>query len=237
MNPVYSILIVDDDIEIRYLLKNLLEKNGYSALECANGVDALGILGKVKVDLILLDIMMEGNDGMTLCKKIREKSYLPIIMISALSEPVDKVLALELGADDYITKPFYSREVLSRIKTILRRCVSNKSPEKSSFIKFEGWTLFPDNRVLLNPSGVQISLSVGEYVLLERLLDCANRIVSRDQLLSYIHSYAEHEVFDRSIDVQICRLRKRLEVNPKNPTMIKTVRNFGYIFEADIEKQ
>jgi two-component system, OmpR family, response regulator len=233
---MYTILIVDDDKEIRHLLLELLSKNNFTALECASSHKVLETLTKEKIDLILLDIMMAGDDGFTLCKKIRESSDVPIIMISAIDEPVEKVLALELGADDYITKPFYAREVISRIKTILRRCGNNLKPERNSFIKFAGWTLFPENRVLLNPSGVQTSLSVGEYALLESLLQHANRIVTRDQLLSSMHSYSEHESFDRSVDVQICRLRKRLEFNPKNPGMIKTIRNIGYIFEVTTEK-
>jgi len=235
--PTYTILIVDDDPEIRDLLRMLLTKHGYLAFEADGSQSAIEFLAKQIPDLILLDIMMEGDDGLTLCKKIREISNVPIIMISAISEPIDKILALELGADDYITKPFYSREVITRIKTILRRCDNQASKNiQNRSVKFSGWTLYPDNRKLLDSSGIEISLSAGEYVLLESLIDSANKIITRDQLLAQMHLHAEQDVFDRSVDVQICRLRKRLEANPKNPVLIKTIRNMGYMFETKIEK-
>ncbi|CAN5295438.1 response regulator [soil metagenome] len=230
------ILIVDDDAEIRTLLAALLDKHGFKTSSANNGAAMLQILAEEKIDLILLDILMAGDDGLTLCKKLRESSTIPIIMISAIGDAVDRVLGLEFGADDYIAKPFYPREVVARIKTLLRRCEEAATiPKHEPTIRFSGWILYPHNRRLLDANNVEVSLSVGEYVLLDSLLKHANRILNRDQLLSYIHTYHDQEVFDRSIDVQICRLRKRIESNPKQPILIKTVRGGGYMLAAQVE--
>jgi two-component system OmpR family response regulator len=235
-----TILIVDDDAEIRDLLRTLLSKHGFVVFEAENGKEMFRIMKQKSIDIILLDIMLEDSDGIEICKQIRKNSSIPLIMISAMSEPTDRVLGLEFGADDYITKPFYSREVVARIKSLLRRMNPSSQEEKiqhtQKAIRFAGWTLYRDSRRLFDPNMVEVSLSVGEYILLEALIENARKIITRDQLLSYIHTYHEQEVFDRSIDVQICRLRKRVENNAKNPTLIKTVRGEGYILDATIEK-
>lgn len=233
------VLIVDDDAEIRDLLHILLSKHGYTVFEAESGEVMWGLLAREPVEIILLDVMLGDCDGFELCKQLREKSTIPILMISAAGEPTDRVLGLELGADDYIAKPFYAREVLARIKALLRRSQDSHAQKITSLqhaICFAGWSLYTENRRLFDPNQIEISLSVGEYVLLEALLKHPNRIVTRDQLLSYIHTHHDQEVFDRSIDVQVCRLRKRIEANPGQPAFIKTIRGAGYMLEAKVEE-
>lgn len=234
-----KLLIVDDDAEIRDLLRILLSKHGFVVFDVGNGKEMLNILNKEPIDMILLDIMLDDSDGFDICKQIRNNSNIPIIMISAISEPADRVLGLELGADDYITKPFYSREVVARIKALLRRRGLDFQEEKILYsqkaIRFAGWTLHRSSRRLFDPNWIEVALSVGEYVLLEALIENSNRVISRDQLLSYIHDYYNQEVFDRSIDVQICRLRKKIENNAGKPILIKTIRGEGYMLDAVVE--
>lgn len=232
-----KILIVDDDQEIRYLLRELLEKHHFAAFEAENGTQAFHIFSTEKPDLILLDIMLDGEDGLTICRELREKSSVPIIMISAMDDAADRVVGLEFGADDYIAKPFYPREVLARIKSVLRRSQSAaiKTNREDPKINFSGWTLLPKQRRLFSPENVEVMLSTGEYILLEVFLKNPNCVLTRDQLLDYMHG-AQFEIFDRSIDVQISRLRKRIEVNPRNPQLIKTVRSGGYLFASEVQE-
>lgn len=235
-----NILIIDDDQELRKLLHRLLEKHGFNVIEAEDGTAIFDILQKNNIDLILLDIMLEKEDGFIVCRKLREKSSIPIIMITAMDDAADRVVGLELGADDYITKPFYPREVVARIKSVLRRCNQTTETlpiETSKEIKicFAGWTLLPQQRRLFSASNVEVSLSAGEYVLLEVFLNRPNCVLTREQLLDHMHG-ENFDIFDRSVDVQISRLRKRIEPNPKNPTLIKTVRSGGYMFDAEVQE-
>lgn len=234
------ILIIDDDAEFRKLLSDLLNKHGFFVIETDDSSTIPTILQQTKINLILLDIMLDGDDGLTICRKLREKSSIPIIMITAMGEAIDRVVGLELGADDYITKPFYPREVVARIKAVLRRennsLITNDANTFDVKIYFDGWTLLLKQRRLFSPDNVEVSLSAGEYILLEIFLEYPNRSLSRDQLLDYMHHEHVTEIYDRSIDVQVSRLRKRIEINPRNPKLIKTVRGNGYMFCATIEK-
>lgn len=237
MSKHYHILVVDDDVEIRDLLAQLLTSHRFKVSVAANGVEMFEILEKNTVDLALLDIMLDNDNGLELCKKIRKHSAIPIIMISALGNPIQRVSGLEIGADDYIAKPFYSEEVIARIKSVLRRNEDKltKSNVTNSVKSFAGWKFNINTLQLFSPDNVEVCLSSGELALLEALLACPNKVISRDQLLSYLHGEHESKVFDRSIDVQISRLRKCIEINSRSPTIIETVRGKGYIFKADVK--
>ena len=190
------------------------------------------------IDLIVLDLNLPEVDGLSLCRQLRETSNLPVIMLTAKTNPLERVIGLETGADDYVCKPFEPLELLSRIRSVLRRRKSvpdgaeiNKEPEK---ITFAGWTLDLTGRHLINTQGVVISLSGAEYRLLRIFLDHPNRVLSRDQLMDLIHG-RDASPFDRSIDLQVSRLRQRIEGDTKSPSVIKTVRNEGYVLTAKVE--
>ncbi|GMR07483.1 MAG: two-component system response regulator BfmR [Gammaproteobacteria bacterium] len=234
------ILVVDDDAEIRQLLKAYLEKHGLRASTAENGTAMWEALNKSSIDLIVLDLMMPGEDGLVLCRKLRIDSHTPIIMLTALGEETDRIVGLEIGADDYLTKPFNPRELLARINSVLRRARalpdSALQSEPVGQLHFAGLTLDTVARHLISAEGVVISLSGGEYRLLRAFLDRPNRVMSRDQLLELV-SGKEAVPFDRSIDVQVGRLRKRLGDDSREPRLIKTVRSAGYVFTANVEEQ
>ncbi len=240
MNESTHILVVDDDAEIRELLRGLLEKHQYTVSVAANGTEMFDALKDNTINLILLDVMMPGEDGLVLCKKLRETSNIPVIMVTAMGDAVDCVLGLEIGADDYVGKPFHSRELIARIKAILRRREekATQSPisilQSNCELKFAGWRLNKNTRQLLSPDEVEVSLSNSEYNLLLTFLENPNQVLSRDQLLDNMHSNYDIQHFDRSIDVQVSRLRQRIEENPKHPDFIKTVRGGGYLFSTDV---
>jgi two-component system OmpR family response regulator len=184
------ILVVDDDEEVRGLLVGLLNRHGFLALDVACGSEMKNVLKKHKFDLVLLDIMLGQENGFTLCRKIKQDYNIPVIFVSAIGDPVDKVLGLELGADDYITKPFYSKEVIARIKVIIRRKADISKVEtnlKCAYI-FSQWKLFPKKHKLYSPSNIEISLSANEYKLLVIFLNNPNRVLSREQLLNHLHN-------------------------------------------------
>ena len=192
------------------------------------------------VDLILLDVRLPGEDGFTLARNLRAKSLVPIIMLTGQAQEIDRVLGLELGADDYVTKPFSPRELLARIRAVLRRYdnasnfaaaeVRRESDAKT--YRFAGWTLSTGARRLVSPTGVKVELTNGEYALLMAFLKSPKRVLSRDQLLE--SSRLHDDIFDRSIDVQILRLRRKIEADPNNPSLIRTERGAGYLFDADV---
>lgn len=235
MEPIPSILIVDDDRDIRTLLADYLETNGYRTHGAADGTAMWKLLDETKPDLIVLDLNMPGEDGLTLCRKLRAHSNLPVIMLTARSEPLDRILGLEMGADDYLPKPFEPRELLARIRSVLRR--SNSMPsggmDKASQIRFSNWTLDLTARHLLNPDGVVIMLSGAEFRLLKVFLEHPNRVLNRDQLLNLTQG-RDADPFDRSIDIQISRLRQKLGEDARVPQIIKTVRNGGYVLAGTV---
>ena len=226
-----QILIVDDDAEIRSLLVAYLQKNGLKASAVSDGRGMWQALDAGRVDLIVLDLMLPGDDGLTLCRKLRAKSDVPVIMLTARGEETDRIVGLEMGADDYLPKPFSPRELLARIKVILRRARSlpdNLRPEEARHIGFADWLLDTAQRHLISAAGVVMPLSGSEYRLLRIFLSHPNRVLNRDQLVELTQG-KEADPLDRSIDVQVSRLRHRLGDAPRDPRLIKTVRGEGYV--------
>jgi two-component system OmpR family response regulator len=238
MDRADHILIVDDDAEIRHLLVRYLDKNGLRATAVADGRSMWHALDKGTFDLIVLDLMLPGDDGLTLCRDLRARSDIPIIMLTARGEETDRIVGLEMGADDYLAKPFSARELLARIKVILRRARSlppNLRPEELREIRFGDWVLDTAHRHLVSAGGVVTPMGGAEYRLLRIFLAHPNRVLSRDQLMEMTQG-KEADALDRSIDVQVGRLRKRLGDGPREPALIKTVRGEGYVLSVPVEK-
>jgi two-component system OmpR family response regulator len=230
------ILVVDDNPEIRHLLKQYLEKNGYQVTAVGDGGGMWMTLDRSRIDLVVLDLMLPGTDGLELCRDLRARSKMPVIMLTARGDEMDRVLGLEMGADDYLAKPFSARELLARIKVVLRRVrdmpfdPQADSPENLSF---NGWILDTRTQHLTSPDGVIVPLSQAEYRLLQILLTHPNRALTRDQLLDLTQGREAHP-FDRSIDVLIGRLRRHLDDDAREPELIKTVRGRGYMLAARV---
>ena len=227
------VLIVDDDSEIRGLLCDYLARNGYRASAVADGATMFAALDQSRCDLIILDLMLPGEDGLTLCRQLRARSNLPVIMLTALGEETERIVGLEMGADDYLPKPFNPRELLARIKSVLRRARS--LPEKAAdarVIRFANWTLDLVYRHLIAEDGVVVPLSGAEFRLLTIFLEHPNHVLHRDQIMGLTQGRGA-DVFDRSIDLQVSRLRGRLRDDP--PAIIKTVRGEGYVLSARVE--
>lgn len=238
MDRADHILIVDDDAEIRHLLVRYLDKNGLRATAVADGRSMWHALDKGTFDLIVLDLMLPGDDGLTLCRDLRARSDIPIIMLTARGEETDRIVGLEMGADDYLAKPFSARELLARIKVILRRARSlppNLRPEELREIRFGDWVLDTAHRHLVSAAGVVTPMGGAEYRLLRIFLAHPNRVLSRDQLMEMTQG-KEADALDRSIDVQVGRLRKRLGDGPREPALIKTVRGEGYVLSVPVQK-
>jgi len=238
-----SILIVDDDKEISTLVVEYLTQNDFRVTASPDVFDARKQLKAHRFDLIILDIMLPGIDGITFCQEIRQEQDLPIIMLSANSEETDRVVGLEVGADDYLPKPFSRRELLARIRALLRRSSGRvmKNREKAYIasqpnVCFSGWTLNLNKRQLLSPEQALVALSNGEYSLLLAFIEHAGRVLTRDQLMDLTKEGDVGDPFDRAIDVMIGRLRKKIEEDPKNPAIIITVRGAGYQFVPPISK-
>ncbi|MDO9023503.1 response regulator [Zwartia sp.] len=236
MSAMDHILIVDDDRDIRDLLSEYLQKQGYRVSVAADGRAMRTVLSRAEPDLIVLDLMLPGEDGLVLCREVRAQSDIPIIILTARGEEVDRIVGLEMGADDYLAKPFSPRELLARIKSILRRTrslPSNLKPDQARLLHFAGWTLEVATRNLLSPEGIAMALSGTDYKLLRIFLDHPNRVLNRDQLIDMTQS-RDAGPFDRSIDLQVSRLRRRLNDNPKEPAIIKTARGEGYVLAAEV---
>ncbi len=231
------ILVVDDHRDIRDLLAKYLKKNGMRVSTADGGRSARQVLQTAAIDLAVLDIMMPGEDGLDLCRHIRESSDMPVIFLTAMAEDTDRVVGLELGADDYVTKPFNPRELLARIKAVLRRAGGTGRPagDPAPLFLFEGWTLDTARRELIDPHKVTVPISAAEYRLLTTFLERPNMVLSRDQLLD-MTAGREAKAFDRAIDNQISRLRKKIEPDAKQPRMIKTVRGGGYVFAVPVDR-
>lgn len=238
MDPRKLILVVDDDRDIRELLKDYLEANGFIALVAGNGREMARVLSSNPVDLVILDLMMPGDDGLTLLRRERMKSQLPVIILSARSEESDKVVGLELGADDFVSKPFKPRELLARVRSVLRRADILAQPqdgEGQPVYRFLGWRLDSAARRLMDAEGQEVVLTTGEMRLLLALLSRPNRVLSRDWLLETTQG-RESGPYDRSIDVVMSRLRNRLRDDPAAPGIIQTVRGEGYLFMPRVER-
>mgnify|MGYP000879331574 CR=1 FL=1 len=239
METSAHILIVDDHREIRDLVSRALSKEGFRVSVAADGQAMRKVMADARIDLIILDLMLPGEDGFSLCRALRAQSNVPIIMLTAKGDEIDRVVGLELGADDYIAKPFGSRELIARIRAVLRRTRNDDSAERSNRAagyRFDRWRLDTGARELLREDGVTIPLSTGEYDLLLALVERPQRVLSRDQLLDLARGRAA-SAFDRSIDTQVSRLRKKLELNPNEPTIIKTVWGGGYLFVPEVSSE
>ncbi|MGY3916806.1 response regulator [Aeromonas australiensis] len=230
------ILVVDDHSEIRDLLKRFLEQHGLRVSCARDGKEMKRLLEEREFDLLVLDLMMPGEDGLTLCRELRVKSNLPIIMLTAMGEETDRIIGLEMGADDYLAKPFNPRELLARIKAVMRRTQADTQPAAETLtrdLRFDRWLLDINRRELVDEDGVGLSLSTAEFDLLKVFLERPQRVLSRDQLLDLARG-REAVAFDRAIDTLVSRLRRKLERDPKNPELIKTIWGGGYMFSADV---
>lgn len=230
------ILVVDDHSEIRDLLKRFLEQHGLRVSCARDGKEMKRLLEEREFDLLVLDLMMPGEDGLTLCRELRVKSNLPIIMLTAMGEETDRIIGLEMGADDYLAKPFNPRELLARIKAVMRRTQAETQPAAETLtrdLRFDRWLLDVNRRELVDEDGVGLSLSTAEFDLLKVFLERPQRVLSRDQLLDLARG-REAVAFDRAIDTLVSRLRRKLERDPKNPELIKTIWGGGYMFAADV---
>jgi two-component system OmpR family response regulator len=236
METVPHILVVDDDREIRDLLARFLTKHALRVSVAKDGPEMMRLVDERRFDLVVLDLMLPGEDGLSLCKRLRAKSALPVIMLTAMGEETDRIVGLEVGADDYMAKPFNPRELLARIKAVLRRTSQASEPgSESTHLIFMGFALDCEARSLAGPDGAEIELTGGEYDLLKTLLDHPGRVLTRDQLLDLTRGRLAGP-FDRSIDIQISRLRKKIEPDPKEPSIIKTVRGGGYVLSCPVER-
>jgi DNA-binding response OmpR family regulator len=231
------VLVVDDDPAIRDLVTDYLGSNDLRVTAVPDGRSMQGVLADQVVDLVVLDLKLRAEDGMALARRLRDESEIPIVMLTGRSEEADRVMGLELGADDYLTKPFSPRELLARIRTILRRRrteVRQGKPEGIRAYRFDGWELNLNTRRLTAKDGRVVPISNGEFSLLVVLLGASNRVLSRDQLLDLSRLHND-EVYNRSIDVQILRLRRKLEADPSNPRYIRTERGAGYVFGVPVD--
>ena len=240
MGDTKKILVVDDEPDIREIVSLMLEDAGYEVLTLDSGEGVVETVQTEKVDLVVLDLGLPGVDGLTLTRSLKERVDVGVIILSGRGETTEKIIGLEVGADDYMGKPFEPRELLARVRSVLRRAEISESPEAapeagSGAFTFEGWTLDILVRSLTAPGGEPVSLSSGEFGLLRAFAEHPNRVLSRDQLLDFTHGM-DTPAFDRSVDVQIARLRKKIEPQPQKPRFIKTVRNAGYIFSVKVER-
>jgi two-component system OmpR family response regulator len=231
------ILVVDDARDIREPLVRYLKESGYRASAAESAAAARRAMRTSGIDLVILDIMMPGEDGLSLCRSIRESSGIPVIMLTARGEELDRIVGLEVGADDYVAKPFNPRELLARVGAVLRR--TNTLPPRlrgptAERYRFGEWTFNAAQREIVGPEGLALPLSSGEFKLLMAFLERPKVALSREQLLDLTKG-RDAEVFDRSIDNQVSRLRRKIEQDPKNPRYIKTVWGGGYMFTSDVE--
>jgi len=235
---VPRLLVVDDDREIRDLLSALLTRRGYKVVTARDDQEMREVLASSRVDLIILDVMLPGKDGLTICRELRAAKAIPIIMLTARGEPTDRIVGLEIGADDYLPKPFEVRELEARIKAVLRgSSTSSSRPDDKLGVRFmfAGWTLDARLRQLLSPEGVVVELTSGEFDLLLVFAERPQRVLSRDQLMDLARG-REATAFDRSIDVQVSRLRRKIEGVDTMSELIKTVRSSGYIFTPAVQR-
>lgn len=227
------ILIIEDDREISTLIVRLLSQHGFRTTAVIDGPSMDRVLEAAKIDLVLLDLMLPGEGGLSLCHRLRATSTIPIIMVTAMGEPIDRSVGLEMGADDYLPKPFNSRELLARVRAVLRRAQMVDRQLAESVFRFAGWRFDMGTRQLDAPDGTRVALTNGEFDLLVAFCQHPRRVLTRDQLLDLTQGRAA-AVFDRSVDIQISRLRRKIETDPKEPDLIKTVRAGGYVFTPDV---
>lgn len=238
-----TLLIVDDDEKTRNMLESYFSAEGFRVLLAASGAEMRSLISGPEIDLVLLDIGLPGEDGLKLAGELRQNSNIGIIMVTGRGDIVDRVVGIELGADDYISKPFHLREVLARVKAVLRRIGAGArskdaeppDPGDDVALSFDKWRFYPDRRYLVDARGEEVALTTGEYDMLTALVRNAGRVLTRDQLMDLTRG-RRWDAFDRTIDAQICRLRRKLEPDPRHPTLIKSVRGVGYVFTARVRQ-
>ncbi len=232
-----SVLLVEDDAEISRMLVEVLSENGLTALSVASAVEMEASMAATPVDLVVLDIMLPGEDGLSICRRLRAASTIPIIMLTARGADVDRIVGLEIGADDYVTKPFNSRELVARIRALLRRAQGGHDGSRPRLrpLVFYGWRLDLATRQLRNPDDVQVAMTTVEFDLLAALCQNPGRVLSRDQLVEMTHGRLAGPL-ERSIDVHVSRIRQKIEPDPREPTFIKTVRLGGYLFTPPVSE-
>jgi two-component system OmpR family response regulator len=229
------ILLVEDDDQIAAMVIELLTENGFHAVAARSAADMDGILKKQSFNLFILDAMLPGEDGFSICRRLRTASTTPIIMLTALGDHIDRIVGIELGADDYVTKPFHSRELMARIKALLRRASYGiDAPAPQTSMQFAGWQIDPVLRQLLTPDGVHVSMTTAEFDILLAFCRNPGRVLTREQLLGQTHAGLAGPV-ERSIDVHVSRVRQKIEPNVREPSLIKTVRLGGYMFTPKVE--
>lgn len=236
MNAEPHILVVEDDREIRNLVVRLLRNNGYRATGVGDGREMDRALSEFRIDLVVLDVMLPGEDGLSICRRLRAGSSVPIVIVSAKGDELDRIVGLEMGADDYVPKPFNPREVLARIRAVLRRQGRSGQEEMDDgrLLRFDGWTLDPRRRILTDPAGTRVSVTEAEFDLLRVFCLKPGRPLSRDQLLDLTQGRAAGPN-ERSIDILVARLRRKLSLGGLDPDAIRTIRSAGYVFTPLVE--
>jgi len=230
------ILVVEDDAVIHCMVTEILGESGFSVTGASSAVEMDHALSREEIDLVVLDVMLPGEDGFSVCRRLRASSNMPILMLTALGQEVDRVVGLEIGADDYVTKPFNSRELVARIRALLRRAraASGGAGRRLGPLRFAGWRIYPGERRLLSPDGVRVSTTSAEFDVLLAFCQHPGEVLSREQLLELTHGGAAGPI-ERSIDVHVSRIRQKIEPDPRDPILIKTVRLGGYVFTPDVE--
>jgi two-component system, OmpR family, response regulator len=227
------ILLVEDDAGIQNMLADALRDSGFSVAIAASGREMDRALGREKIDVVLLDLMLPGEDGRSICTRLRASAPgLPIIMVTALGDDIDRIVGLEMGADDYVTKPFNTRELIARIRALLRRTSAGPRPRHGP-LSFAGWVVHPSERKLINPQGALVTTTSAEFDLLLAFCTHPGEVLSREQLLELTHGGSAGPV-ERSVDVHVSRIRQKIEPGPGEPTFIKTIRLGGYIFTPEV---
>lgn len=232
--PAITVLLIDDEASLREPLAEYLSGQGFRVTEAESSAAARARLLRERPDIALVDIMMPGEDGLSLCRHLAEAQQLPVILLTARGEAMDRIVGLEIGADDYVTKPFEPRELVARIRSVLRRASrSPLLPEENAPYKFEGWQLDPLKRRLTDPEGTLVPISTAEFRLLQAFLENPRKVLDRDFLLDAVQGREAH-LFDRAVDNQVSRLRRKIESDSRNPHFIQTVRGGGYRFGAEV---
>ncbi|MEQ1542301.1 MAG: response regulator [Novosphingobium sp.] len=230
------LLLVDDEQTLREPLADYLSRQGFRVVQAASAAEARSRLREDTPDLVLLDIMMPGEDGLSLCRHLSETRAIPTILLTAKGEATDRIVGLEIGADDYVVKPFEPRELVARIRSVLRRAAKGgTTPTDDDLIAFDGWTLDPLKRRLIDPQGALVSISSAEFRLLMAFVEHPRQVLDRDRLLDMVQGREAH-LFDRAVDNQISRLRRKIEQDSRNPTLIQTVWGGGYMLAADVRR-
>lgn len=238
--PEHRLLIVDDEAEIVTLLARYFGSQGFEVVTAADGEQMRQRLTEARIDLVMLDLGLPGEDGFSITRYLRETWKGPVVIVTGRGDSVDRIVGLELGADDYVTKPFDLRELLARVRSVLRRTRQSAAASETSCADagyaFEGFTLDTRSRTLRSPDGTPVELTTGEFTLLRVLAENAHRVLSRDQLMTHLYG-RDAGPFDRAIDVQVGRLRRKIESDPAHPALIKSVRGAGYIFTPSVSRQ